>query len=230
MILNPKTIFPALAATTAVLALSLSPMDSHPGLKDDALKEALRKDRTHKQLDPLRARIQLYLKVDNEDGWVHDRYTKTKIKAGKVPLPTEMWVEQTWPRLKSPDPVSKTDLHHLFPVSPISNVARATFPFCNVRIPVWSENGARAGLGDGRKMCFEPPDDHKGDVARAMFYVSVMYQAPIEEDQERVLKSWHEKDKPDAREKRRNDRIQKAQESRNPFVDHPEVVKRISDF
>lgn len=230
MILNVRTLAPALLTTSLVGVALFGALEKHPGLKDDALKEALRAERQHQRLDPIRARVALYLKVDNEDGWVYDRYTKIKIKAGKPPLPTEMWVEQTWPRLQTPHPDAKTDLHQLFPVAPKANITRATFPFCDVKFPVWSEGGSRLGIGSGRKVCFEPPDDHKGDAARAMFYISVMYNAPIETEQEKVLRDWSQRDRPDAREKRRNDRVEKAQKSRNPFIDDPSLVKRISNF
>ncbi len=233
MITTPRNLIPvlALSASLGVTAISgIGVQEAHPGLKDDALKQALRKDRTHKSLDTLRARIELYLRVDNEDGWVHDRYTKTKIKAGKVPMPNEMWVEHTWPKSRLSNIEGHTDLHHLFPVSPVSNAMRRVLPFCDVRFPVWTEGGARVGMGEGKKMCFEPPADHKGDAARAMFYVSVMYEEALDPHQEKTLRAWHNDDKPDAREKRRNDRVQKAQESRNPFIDDPGLVKRISNF
>lgn len=77
---------------------------------------------------------------------------------------------------------------------------------------------------------FEPRDDHKGDVARAMFYMSVRYWWVIPDEMEAALRDWHTLDPPDDDERARNDRIQEAQGNRNPFVDRPEAVDEIDDF
>ena len=61
---------------------------------------------------------------------------------------------------------------------------------------------------------FEPPDDHKGDAARAMFYVAAVYG----------------EDAVDAKEKARNDAISTHQENRNPFVDVPALIDRLDDI
>jgi len=63
-----------------------------------------------------------------------------------------------------------------------------------------------------------------------MFYTSVIYDVDIDPAQEATLRKWNDRDRVDGREKSRNDAIAKSQKSRNPFVDHPELVKRITDF
>ena len=48
---------------------------------------------------------------------------------------------------------------------------------------------SRSGLGSaGSATIFEPPDHHKGHVARAIFYFSIRYDIPISLDEEVVLK------------------------------------------
>ncbi len=81
-------------------------------------------------------------------------------------------------------------------------------------------------------MVFEPRDDHTGDVARAMFYMSTRYWMPIPAAMEVDLRAWHTQDPADAAEIARNDRIEAVpnQNNRNPFVDFPNLVGQISDF
>ena len=45
---------------------------------------------------------------------------------------------------------------------------------------------------------------------------------------EAVLKSWNQLDPPDDHERRRNDRIEVIEGVRTPFIDHPELVDRIT--
>ena len=80
---------------------------------------------------------------------------------------------------------------------------------------------------------YEPRDEHKGDAARAIFYMAVKWNGeagtwelpnPIDflvqygQDQD-VLKQWHWQDPPDNWEIARNDFIESEQGNRNPFVD-----------
>jgi endonuclease I len=90
---------------------------------------------------------------------------------------------------------------------------------------------------------FEPIDEFKGDIARALFYFAVRYEAmgshwnDVTLDTSRylfyqdwyikLLKRWHEEDPVTAAEVVRNDRGQNFQKNRNPFIDHPEWVEEI---
>jgi endonuclease I len=53
---------------------------------------------------------------------------------------------------------------------------------------------------------------------------------PIPQDEEEALKVWNHLDPPDEKERVRNGRIEEHQNTRNPFVDHPEFADRIGDF
>ena len=79
-------------------------------------------------------------------------------------------------------------------------------------------------------MGFEPPDSHKGNVARAMFYFSMRYNMRIDPVQEKFLKKWNKLDPIDAAERLRNRRIKDIQGNSNPFIDDPFLADRISDF
>ncbi len=77
---------------------------------------------------------------------------------------------------------------------------------------------------------FEPPHEHKGNVARALFYFSVRYKMPIDSQQEAFLKQWHKNDPVNNQDRERNEAIFAEQKNRNPFVDFPELVEQIADF
>jgi endonuclease I len=142
----------------------------------------------------------------------------------------------------------KSDLHHVFPTDGYVNNRRGSYPFGEVDRPIWtSENGSMLGSSDqcdAYSRVFEPIDVFKGDVARALFYMSVRYRnaddewsssgatvgASMEPWAEEVLRAWHITDPPDAKEIDRNNAVASLQSNRNPFVDHPEWVCLVEDF
>lgn len=86
-----------------------------------------------------------------------------------------------------------------------------------------------------------PGDSVKGDIARTLFYMSLRYdgrggEAPLQLVARPAamgesamgglctLLAWNERDPVDSGERRRNDRVERYQGNRNPFVDHPEWV------
>ena len=90
---------------------------------------------------------------------------------------------------------------------------------------------------------FEPREAAKGDVARVLLYVYAVYHAddpsappadpadPILDEawffpQLPDLVRWHRLDPPDAAERARNERVERVQGNRNPFVDDPGLFER----
>lgn len=91
---------------------------------------------------------------------------------------------------------------------------------------------------------WEPRDEVKGDVARALFYMAVRYEGENgEPDLELVdtlpannnttepihaklstLLQWHNDDPVDDFERRRHDTVYNYQQNRNPFIDNPDWV------
>lgn len=155
--------------------------------------------------------------------------------------------EHTWPQsLGAGWADAKTDLHHLFPVVTRANSIRGNNPFGIVvkarqTLPDQSGGGQPSKLGTNAAgvQVFEPPDRHKGDVARALMYFYVRYALPKPgdkapgplslrnfEEEVAVLLSWHHRDPVDAAEIRRNDLVADLQGNRNPFVDRPEFADR----
>lgn len=156
---------------------------------------------------------------------------------GVIPDSTVINIEHTWPQSKFTSRYSKemqkSDMHHLFPTDSAMNSLRSNNLFGEVDHDKGKAKCAasRSGTGSaGNTTIYEPPANHKGDVARALFYFSIRYNMPIRSEEEVVLKKWHHEHPVDEEEMDRNDAIAQIQGDRNPFIDHPEMVDQIADF
>ncbi|MET0402706.1 MAG: endonuclease, partial [Cystobacter sp.] len=168
--------------------------------------------------------------LDNHDGKVKCVYTGREVATNKIPNSSDMNTEHTWPQSQGATGAAKSDLHHLFPTDSKANSIRGSYPFGEVVDVKWSQNGAKFGKDAQGRNVFEPPDAHKGNVARALFYFSTVYNKPIPDADEAVLKEWNHLDQVDAAEVARNTAIEKHQGNRNPFVDDALLADRVSDF
>ncbi|MGZ2369071.1 endonuclease I family protein [Ancylomarina sp. YFZ004] len=119
-----------------------------------------------------------------------------------------------------------TDCHHLRASDSRENGNRGSLDFSDV-------NGPRTK----NSSFYEPPLSAKGDVARSIFYMAVRYGFTVNETGGRGntayhgklsdLLEWNELDPVDPYEIRRNNVVYGYQNNRNPFIDHPELVKYI---
>ena len=172
----------------------------------------------------------LHLERDEEGDYIRDLYCGKDFPEGRRFNPNNfLSCEHTWPRSKFNKNESRAaqeaDLHHLFPVDSRANSIRSNHDF--------GEGGkalSNCSLSRVGKKTFEPPEEHKGNVARALFYFSIRYNIPINSRQERILKVWHWEDTVDSGERERNQKIYQIQKVRNPFIDFPEMVDRIANF
>ncbi len=141
-----------------------------------------------------------------------------------------------------------SDQHHLFPVNQNSaNAVRSNHPLGEVNVVTSSFLEGKYGLDINGNKVYEPRESHKGNAARALFYMSMKYDGvnannwtfdyvnstilpALSESAQDVdlLLAWHIVDDPDNQEITRNDYVQSAQQNRNPFVDHPEYVNYIN--
>lgn len=141
----------------------------------------------------------------------------------------------------------KSDFHHIFPTDGIVNSKRWHYAFGEVKEAIWtSRNGSKLGICSSRGFSgtvFEPIDEFKGDVARALLYFAVRYEDRISNwkhemldgssDQVyatwflKTLLKWHRNDPVSKREIHRNNVGETFQGNRNPFIDHPEWVFKI---
>jgi len=137
--------------------------------------------------------------------------------------------EHTYPQsyFASAEPM-KSDLHHLFPTDDLANNYRADNPYGIVTGgTVWAVGGSKA-----TNSMFEPRDEQKGIAARAMMYFVLRYQnySNFFTSQENILRTWHHDFPVDAIEQERNDHIALVQHNRNPFVDYPQFIERITSI
>jgi deoxyribonuclease-1 len=147
-------------------------------------------------------------------------------------------IEHTWPQSKFtsafPRDQQKSDMHHLYLADSQANSVRGNNPFGLVDASADRMGGegckaSRFGLIHGSEV-YTPPVSHRGNVARALFYFSMHYNLPIDSTQEKILRDWHKNDAVDESEIKRHEGIAKYEKMRNPFVDYPELVNRVSDF
>jgi endonuclease I len=152
--------------------------------------------------------------------------------------------EHIWPnsrlgleRVTESNRTIASDLHNLRAITPRVNSSRSDRFYSD-------GSGEYTTTDDGG---FYPGDDHKGDVARIILYMAVMYdQLTLTDDldalldesdhytpagarmgQLNLLLKWHKQDPVDAFEQQRNQAIYEAQGNRNPFIDKPEFVHLI---
>lgn len=182
---------------------------------------------------------EIHLQEDNNGYFIEDVYcqkiiTKTDgVGPKKIPNHKILNCEHTWPQARFSNKFSanqqKSDLHHLYPTDSQANNIRGHAEFANLNHGSPLQN-CEASRTEGRSGRFEPPNNHKGNVARSIFYFSVRYQLKISSEEEETLRSWHLLDPVDVAEMRRNEIIYRAQHNRNPFIDWPELVNYINNF
>ena len=199
------------------------------------------------------ARSYMYNIIDNHDDSVACVYsgfkkyrmydlTRAAATAGMTPINCEHSIPQSF--FSSQEPM-KSDIHHLYPTYQNWNSTRQNFPFAEItdaqttkwmyldssqtfapgsNIELWSE------FKSGQ---FEPREDHKGNLARAVFYFYTMY--PTEAGNLSLLGDintfydWHINDSPDALEYQRDDDIFLYQGNANPYLTNDGWIRRVFD-
>lgn len=138
------------------------------------------------------------------------------------------------------------DLHHLVPADYSANRSKSNrgpgmvvdTTFNN---GVWVNGKNAAGLS-----VFCPPDEYKGDFARALFYIAATYGDTVTWQSEAipdfmtndsweeflpslssVLLTWHRNDPVSEKELKRMYEVYKIQGNRNPFIDYPCLAEYI---
>ena len=188
----------------------------------------------------------MHLENNNGQYFIKDVYCHkifggvANVRPGAIPNSNKINCEHTWPQSKFsgsyPKEMQKSDLNHLYPTDSHANSVRGNFNFAEISYENGSLDDCSASKsgssndGGGSDTLFEPPQEHKGNVARALFYFSVRYKIAIPSSEESVLRRWNEIDPVDDAEKERNEMVYQYQNNRNPFIDFPQLANYINKF
>ena len=187
---------------------------------------------------------EIHLKSDAEGYYVHDVYCninyRERVAPDSMPSSGLINIEHTMPKKNFNDDLSYfeqvSDLHNLYPTNSKANSVRGHKDFSDLSGNATSSSlegcsASKYGYNfDAGAKGFEPPSEQKGNVARALFYFSVRYDITIGEHEEALMRLWNILDPVDSFERSRNDKIEKIQGNRNPFIDDAQYADLISNF
>ncbi len=208
----------------------------------------------YKSLSYDQARIELFQVVEAYDGDVHEIYTGAWLPQNLSQLNTEhTWPQSLGATGAAKSDLhhlmpSLADFNSARGNLPYGKVKYVNWPNaflgdvdCKDHWP-GNPNGCFSFRGKDANgvQLFEPRDAHKGNAARALFYFAIRWGSTDCKPKSfsdldpahpavtlATLKAWNFLDPPDDAERDRNDRIEKLQKTRNPFIDHPELVDRV---
>ena len=187
----------------------------------------------------------IHLRDDRMGYFVKDVYCRlqhrTNVGPNKMPDHQKINIEHTWPRslFKSSKGshsfrIKEADLHHLYPTNSRANSTRGNLKFSEFSKTESGlhncQSSKRARIVETGEYGFEPPVEHKGNVARALFYFAVRYDMRIAAHEEFFLRQWNVIDPVDEEEMARNDGVEKLQGNRNPFIDDSALVELVEDY
>jgi uncharacterized protein len=229
----------ALGLSGSALAQSIFPDQTGKALQSSLLA----KYKPSKTLSYKTASDKIYSDIDVRDGMVSCVYTGYSFRmqasgdASEYARGFGMDIEHTLPQSQGADGNAKSDMHHLFPTRQVANSQRGNSPYGEIddaKADDWycvsgvSTSKPAAGSDDCSERdtsagLFEPRHDHKGHVARALFYMVTMYGSSSANSffakQRDTLLEWNELDPPDAWELERTQRVAAFQDGKpNPFV------------
>ena len=143
-----------------------------------------------------------------------------------------------------------SDIHNIRPSSRLADIVRGVkyFGECGVLVrPQTCQQPAEGGAPDtcSCNRVYTPPEDVKGEIARALLYMDLRYDGTEEQTDDLRLTdcpfrperdmaylsqmiTWNEENLPNPEEKLRNDKVcNNWQGNRNPFIDYPELARQI---
>lgn len=189
------------------------------------------------------ARDRMFMNIDNQKvngqganvNTVEDVYTSRIISGYADRTAAQNFgvnTEHTWPQSKGADvDPMRSDIHHLYVVDASANSTRSNYPFGNLTNWTWAVGGSRFNGS-----IFEPRDQQKGRVGRSMLYFATRYQSvstvsiAFLASQESTMRLWNDQFPPNTVDKKRNDDIYGYILVRNPYVDYPQLLNRISSI
>lgn len=214
------------------------------GLSEKALKKALKSIVTanYTSLGYNNGRDNMFMTIDNQrtNGQGASVNTLECIYTGRKAVgytsrqdaqnSSNFNTEHTFPQslFNSGEPML-SDLFHLYPTTDRPNGSRGNFAFGIATTP-YRDVAINASSKLGANNLYMPRDSQKGRTARSMLYFVTRYQdyATFCRPQEAILRQWAKQFPPLAEEQRRNAAIFALQRNRNPFIDYPQFLDRIS--
>ena len=195
------------------------------------------------------ARDAMYGYIDNENGSVKCIYTEFSVNnvPSNNPRPyiheNGLNCEHLWPQsLGAGNSPMKSDLHHLRPCKENVNSSRGNKPYDesnDSQTQTWFwlsyqlDNPPSQNIdkySESASGVFEPREEVKGDIARAMFYFYTMYSNVADDDffnqQKDILYQWHLDDSIEQAEISRTMEIANYQDYPNPFILDETLVQR----
>jgi endonuclease I len=203
------------------------------------------------------ARDAMFNTLDEENGQISCVYTGYTISfTDRQDAQSKGFnTEHTWPQsFYDQDSPMRTDIHHLYPTRSDVNSARSNYDFAEIPdsdTDRWYRNSTNttsmptSNIDEYSELettasqnTFEPREDHKGNVARAVFYFWSVYQnnSSVTSDgtdneaffnrMKDDLLAWHDADPVDQKEVDRSIGIEAVQGNRNPFVHDTTLVRR----
>ncbi|MBC5775741.1 endonuclease [Pontibacter sp. KCTC 32443] len=240
--------FSILLSATLQLAAQTAPPTN---LSGEELKTWLRTnwyDSKHRTLSYSTARGKMYNYIDNYSSLVScvysgyqesKPYSETNTSTTMANINCEHTIPQSW--FSSNEPMV-SDIHHLYPTVIQWNSDRGSDPFAEIsdnQTTKWIRgNSSQTTIpttnideySEDTNTQFEPREDHKGNLARSVFYFYTMYPSQAGSISRigdiNTLYQWHIKDPVDDRERERNRRVEVAQGNLNPYIDYPELVAK----
>jgi chitodextrinase len=207
-------------------------------------------DGNHQTLGYSTARVYLYNYIDNENNTITGVYSGYEVSSpygGTTTYPAPINCEHTIPQsyFGEADPMV-SDLHHLYPTYENWNSTRSNYPFAEIDDNTTAKwmylNQSQTTIptsnidlySEYANSTFEPREDHKGNVARSIFYFYTVYPTQAGNISQigdiNTFYQWHLDDPVDAAEIERNGQIETYQGDRNPYIDYPELVARAWGF
>lgn len=219
-----------------------------PDLSGDELLEAIQSQYTPSFVPTYgSSRDSLFGRIDQVNDSLRCVYTGYKVYLDPTEDPTiaaymngaGINTEHTYPQSKgaSEEP-ARANMHHLFPTRVDVNQVRGSFAFADIpdeNTESWyyldqfrnsTPTSNIDAYSEFRNGAFEPPEAHKGNIARAMFYFYTIYRSEAQaadpnffSSQMETLCRWHYQDPVDEEEWSRTWKIAEYQDGKaNPFV------------
>lgn len=211
----------------------------------ELLEQVAQKYAPEQTLGYRKGRDILYTQIDNQDGVVTGIYTGYSVNIDlnsdsprNDAAQKNINAEHIYPQSKGANGSAKSDLHILFAARDKVNQARGNNPFAEINdssTKKWFRNDQELlsipteFIDDYSEsltnQLFEPRENKKGDVARAMFYFYTIYRLQADAAdpnffpfQQATLCQWNAADTVDDTEINRSHKVANFQGNENPFA------------